>query len=77
MENKTYIGKLGKIAAALGGLLIFVGVIMIGIFALAFFKIIDVSIVANQEQLPLFTWILMTISLLDLGAGIILLYRYG
>jgi nitrate reductase gamma subunit len=64
--------KLSRVAVALGGLLIFVGTIMVVISALAFFDAVNLPIDSEQR---LFMWGLLVISLLGSMAGILLVYR--
>ncbi len=65
--------KLSRVAVALGGLLIFVGTIMIAISALAFYDVTNAAI--DSKHGKLFIWVLLIISLLNLVSGILLLYR--
>jgi len=65
--------KLGRVAVALGGFLIFVGAIMVAISALAFYDVLNVPVDSEQENL--FMWFLLIISLLNLASGILLVYR--
>jgi hypothetical protein len=64
-----------RFAVALGGFLIFVGIIIIGIFLIDYFGMIDLSILEteNLQNLPFF--MLLAIGLVDLIAGIILWRR--
>ena len=69
LRNPKY---LNRFAVALGGFLIFVGIIVVGFFVIG---ILDPSILASEDirnfqNLPLL--LLLTIGLLDLLAGIIL-----
>lgn len=64
--------KLSKAAVAMGGFLIFVGVLMIGVFALAIFDIIDVGMFMSNEHRVLFVSVLLMVSVLDLVSGIML-----
>ena len=66
--------RLSKVAVAMGGFLIFVGITMIGVFALVFSGVVDVSVL-KKEYLRLFLWILLVIGLLDVVSGIILRHR--
>jgi hypothetical protein len=61
-----------RFAVALGGFLIFVGIIVIGVFLISFFDMVDLSIL-ETENLPLL--LLLAIGLADLVAGIILWRR--
>jgi len=65
----------GRAAATIGGFLIFMGMIMLGIFALALFKIIDPNFLVKEEiQITLMLAFLL-VGILDLLSGIILLTR--
>ena len=65
--------KLSRFAVALGGFLMFVGGIMATISALAFFRVLNVPI--DSEEANSFIWVASIISLLNVVAGILLLYR--
>jgi uncharacterized membrane protein (Fun14 family) len=64
-----------RFAVALGGFLIFVGIIIIGVFLIDYFGMIDLNILEteNLQNLPFF--MLLAIGLVDLIAGIILWRR--
>jgi hypothetical protein len=62
-------------AVALGGFLIFVGIVVIGVFLIGFFGRVDVSIVESENLQSLFLGLLLAIGLVDLVAGIILWRR--
>jgi len=64
-----------RFAVALGGFLIFVGIIVIGVFLIDYFGMIDLNILEteNLQNLPFF--MLLAIGLVDLIAGIILWRR--
>ena len=66
---------LSRFAVALGGFLIFVGIMMIGVFVLVFFGFLDVSILESEKYRILFLGTLLAIGLLDLVSGIILRRR--
>jgi len=61
-----------KFAVALGGLLIFIGIIMIGVFVLVFLDFVDVGALERREYRMLFLWILLIVGILDLLSGITL-----
>jgi hypothetical protein len=61
-----------RFAVALGGLLIFAGIIMVGVFALVVLDVVDVSALENQEYPISPLWILVVVGVFDLAAGIIL-----
>lgn len=67
---------LSKVAVAIGGFLIFVGTMMIGVFALVFLEVIDVSVLervlGNNGYHMLFLGVLLVVGVLDLVSGIIL-----
>ena len=66
---------LSRFAVALGGFLIFVGILMIGASVLVFFGFVDVGILESEEYRVIFLGALLTIGLLDLMSGIILRRR--
>lgn len=66
--------RLSKVAVAIGGFLIFVGVTIVGVFALVFSGVVDVSI-SKKEYGMLFLWVLLVIGVLDVVSGIILRNR--
>jgi len=66
---------LSRFAVALGGFLIFVGIMMIGVFLLVFFGFLDVGILEGEKVRMLSLWALLIIGLLDLVSGIILRRR--
>jgi len=69
------LSKFSRVSSTLGGLLIFVGILLIGIFALALFGLIDLAIFKSQDYRGLLMLVLLVISILDLIAGIILAFR--
>ena len=66
---------LSRFAVALGGFLIFVGIVMIGSFLIGFLGVVDFSIVESEKLQSLFLGLLLAIGLVDLVAGIILWRR--
>lgn len=66
--------RLSKVAVALGGFLIFVGIIMIGVFASVFSGVVDLDLLRKEYRM-LFLWLLLVIGVLDVGSGIILRHR--
>jgi hypothetical protein len=66
---------LNRFAVALGGFLIFVGIMMTAMFVLVFFGFVDVSILENERYRILSLWALLAIGLLDLVSGVILRRR--
>ena len=69
--------RLSKIAVALGGFLIFVGVIILGVFMLLLTRVFEVSTLETifmDYRMPLLG-ILLAIGVLDVVSGIILEQR--
>ncbi len=66
---------LSRFAVALGGFLIFVGIVVIGVFFIGFLGVVDLSIVESENLQSLFLGLLLAIGLVDLVAGIILWRR--
>ena len=64
-----------RFAVALGGFLIFVGIIVIGVFLIDYFSMIDLNILETENLQNLPFYILLAIGLVDLIAGIILWRR--
>ena len=64
-----------RFAVALGGFLIFVGIIVIGVFLIGFLGVVDFSIVESENLQSLSLLLLLAIGLVDLLAGIILRRR--
>ena len=71
--------RLSRLAVALGGFLIFVGIVMVGLLIFVVFDVIDVdlwkSTLNNEEYHVLFVGALLAIGMLDLLAGILLRRR--
>jgi len=66
------ISRSGKISSAIAGLLLFAGVVILGVFALAFSNIADPTFLIEEYQF-LTMMFLLVIGILDLISGIILL----
>ena len=64
-----------RFAVALGGFLIFIGIIVIGVFLIVFFGVADFSILESESLQNLLLLLLLAIGLIDLVAGIILWRR--
>ncbi len=64
-----------RFAVALGGFLIFVGIVVIGVFLIDYFGMIDLSILETETLQNLSMLMLLAIGLVDLVAGIILWRR--
>lgn len=68
--------KLSKVAVAIGGFLIFVGIIMAGVAALALSGVVDIGVFERSEVYRiLFLGVLLVIGILDLVSGIMLRRR--
>jgi hypothetical protein len=71
--------RLSKVAVAIGGFLIFVGIMMTGVFALALSGAVDVSVFerisGSETYRILFSGVLLVIGLLDFMSGIMLRRR--
>lgn len=65
-----------RFAVALGGFLIFAGILMIGVFATVFFGFVEVSALENHEYHILSLWMLLVVGVLDLVSGIILRHKW-
>ena len=64
-----------RFAVALGGFLIFVGIIVIGVFLIVFLGVVDFSLIDSESLQSLSLVLLLAIGLVDLVAGIILWRR--
>jgi hypothetical protein len=61
-----------KVAVAIGGLIILLGMITLGISALAFFGIINPELFLNEEPRIIFIYLLLILGIIDLISGILL-----
>lgn len=64
-----------RFAVALGGFLIFTGIIITGIVLIAFLNIIDFSIIETEKIHAIFLGSILMIGFVDLVAGFILWRR--
>jgi hypothetical protein len=64
-----------RFAVALGGFLIFVGIIVTGVFLIGFLGVVDLSIIETENLQGIVLGLLLAIGLVDLVAGIILWRR--
>jgi len=64
--------KLSRLAVAIGGFLIMMGMILMGAIALTLLNIIDISAFVNETYLLMFMLALLSVGVLDVIAGIIL-----
>ena len=67
--------RFSRFAVALGGFLIFVGIIVIGVFLISFLGVVDFSMIETESLQSLFLGLLLAVGLVDLVAGIILWRR--
>lgn len=64
--------KLSRLAAAIGGFLVMMGMILLGAVVLNLLGIIDVTVFLNETYLLMFMLALLSVGILDLLAGVIL-----
>jgi len=64
--------KLSRLAVAIGGFLIMMGMFLMGAIALTLVNIIDISALVNETYLLMFMLALLSVGVLDVIAGIIL-----
>lgn len=64
-----------RLAVALGGFLIFVGIIVIGFFAISTLDVVDVSMIEAENFQNVALILLLAIGLVDLLAGVMLWRR--
>ncbi|MFQ6094551.1 MAG: hypothetical protein ACE5NN_00260 [Candidatus Bathyarchaeia archaeon] len=67
--------KTGRIAVSIGGFLIMIGMILIGIFFLAIFRILDPELLTSEDFAKVFMSILITAGVLDFVSGLMLSHR--
>lgn len=69
--------RLSKVAVAIGGFLIFVGVIIVGLFALVLTRTFEAGALEGMfvDYRMLFLGILLAIGVLDVVSGVILRHR--
>lgn len=64
--------KLSRLAAAIGGFLVMMGMILMGAIVLNLLGIIDVTVFLNETYLLMFMLALLSVGILDVIAGVIL-----
>ena len=64
-----------RLAVALGGFLIFVGIIIVTVFIIGFLGVVDLSIIETENLHGVVFGLLLGIGLVDLVAGILLWRR--
>jgi len=67
--------KLSRVAVAIGGFLIMMGMILLGAIILTLINVIDITAFINETYLLMFMLALLSVGILDLIAGIILSRR--
>ena len=67
--------KLSRLAVAIGGFLIMIGMILVSAFILNLTGIVDISAFTNEAYLLMFMLALLSVGVLDLIAGAILSKR--
>jgi hypothetical protein len=67
--------KVSRFAVALGGFLIFAGIIITGIFLIGFLEVVNYGIIETENIQNIFLGLLLTIGFADLVAGLILWRR--
>ena len=67
--------KIGIATTAFGGFLIMIGIVMMGIFVLVLFNILDITTFMEPQFRTLFIFALLAIGVCDLISGIILALR--
>jgi hypothetical protein len=72
MENTKWFSRF---AVALGGFLIFVGILIVGIFLVGTLGIVDFTTVEPESLQGIFMMFLLIMGLIDLFAGVILWRR--
>lgn len=64
--------KLARVAAAVGGFLMMIGMVLMSVTILNLLNIIDLGALANEAYLHLFMLALLSVGVLDVVAGIML-----
>ena len=72
---KERIGKLSRLAAAIGGFLIMIGMILVSTVVLCVMNIVDVGAFAEESYLLMLMLALFSVGVLDVIAGVILSRR--
>jgi len=63
--------KLSRLAVAIGGFLIMMGLVLMGAIALTLLNIVDIGALINETHLLMFMLALLSVGVLDVVAGII------
>ena len=72
---KERVGKLSRLAVAIGGFLIMIGMILVSTVVLCGMNIVDVGAFTDESYLLMLMLALSSVGVLDLVAGIILSRR--
>jgi len=67
--------KISRLAVAIGGFLIMMGMILLGAIILTLLNVIDITAFINETYLLMFMLALLSVGIIDLIAGIILSRR--
>lgn len=67
--------RIARLKVAIGGFLIFTSLILVGLILLIFLNLIDVDVLSSASISPLLTLIFLAFGILDLIAGIILIWN--
>jgi len=69
------IRKLSRLAVAIGGFLIMIGVVLVSAFVLTLMNLVDINVFTKEAYLLMFMLALLSVGLLDVIAGILLSRR--
>ena len=72
---KERIGKLSRLAAAIGGFLVMIGMILVSTVVLCVMNIVDIGAFADEAYLLMLMLALFSVGVLDAIAGVILSRR--
>ena len=67
--------KIARLNVAIGGFLIFTSLILVGLILLIFLNLIDIDVLSSTSISPLLTLIFLAFGILDIIAGIILIWN--
>lgn len=67
--------KLNRFAVALGGFLIFVGIVVAAIVVISYFNLIDITVIETENIQGLVLTLLLAVGVIDVLAGILLWRR--
>jgi hypothetical protein len=67
--------KFSRFAVALGGFLIFLGIIVMAVFVVGSLGMVDFSLIEGENIQSMLFLMLLAIGVIDLGAGVVLWRR--